>query len=289
MNAFEAALAALERATVLDKAAATARDVVGRVLGSSRVKDALHGTWLGHPLHPALAQVALGSYLSASVIDLVGGHCRESTRLIALGVAATVPTAAAGWADFSDAHEEQQRVGLVHAALNATAATAFLGVLAARARGRRARGLSVLGGVLGATAATLGGHMSFRQALGANHAEHVPHVGPGQWRSLGPLNDLPEGKPVRRHAGDLPVVVLRTDDTARVLADTCPHLAGPMSDGELGDDGTLTCPWHGSAFRISDGHVVHGPATAPLPCFETRVTDGALHAKVREIPGVPAG
>ena len=48
-----------------------------------------------------------------------------------------------------------------------------------------------------------------------------------------------------------------------------------LSDGELAD-GCLTCPWHGSVFRITDGSVARGPATAPQPAFETREVDGAI-------------
>ena len=39
-------------------------------------------------------------------------------------------------------------------------------------------------------------------------------------------------------------------------------MSGPLSEGDL-NDGCLACPWHGSAFRIADGTVAHGPATAP--------------------------
>jgi len=63
-----------------------------------------------------------------------------------------------------------------------------------------------------------------------------------------------------------------------VLADACPHLAAPLSDGKISDDGCIVCPWHGSAFRLDDGEVVHGPATAPAPRFRTRITDGTLEA-----------
>jgi nitrite reductase/ring-hydroxylating ferredoxin subunit len=35
----------------------------------------------------------------------------------------------------------------------------------------------------------------------------------------------------------------------------------------------VTCPWHGSTFRVSDGAVIHGPATARQPAFESRITE----------------
>ncbi|HEV7453019.1 MAG TPA: hypothetical protein VGO16_16870 [Pseudonocardiaceae bacterium] len=68
----------------------------------------------------------------ASLIDAVGGRRRESSGLIAVGLASTVPTVAAGWADWSDSHEDQQRVGLVHAALNAAAVACFAAALLRR-------------------------------------------------------------------------------------------------------------------------------------------------------------
>ena len=42
----------IERAQVLDKPVAAVRAVVTSVLRNRTVKDALHGVWLGHPLHP---------------------------------------------------------------------------------------------------------------------------------------------------------------------------------------------------------------------------------------------
>jgi nitrite reductase/ring-hydroxylating ferredoxin subunit len=101
---------------------------------------------------------------------------------------------------------------------------------------------------------------------------------------------------VRRIAGDVPVMVLRRADGVgpggiSVLADRCPHLSGPLHEGDVVDTGGeahIVCPWHGSEFRVSDGCVVHGPATAPVPQFEARVVDGELQARVVTLPGVPA-
>ncbi|MGH3854718.1 MAG: Rieske 2Fe-2S domain-containing protein [Pseudonocardiaceae bacterium] len=287
-------IARLERAVVLDRPAAAVRGVVQRLLRSRTLKDALHGVWLGHPLHPALAQIALGSFTSAALIDAVGGRRRESSGLIAVGLASTVPTVAAGWADWADSHEDQQRVGLVHAAVNATAVACFTAALLRR-RGERGSGrsLSLVGGTLSVLAAALGGHLSYRQATGANHGEEVPHVGPGDWQPLGPLAEFPLDQPVRRLAGDVPVFVLRRSGVCAVtvFSDRCPHLSGPLHEGELSEvDGEMciTCPWHASVFRLRDGAVVHGPATAPVPGFESRVESGMLAVRVRTLPGVSA-
>ncbi|HVH22669.1 MAG TPA: Rieske (2Fe-2S) protein [Pseudonocardia sp.] len=281
----------LERMTLLDGPATALRGVVERIVTNRTVKDALHGVWLGHPLHPGLAQAALGSFLSASTLDALRAGRAESSLLISIGLGAALPTAASGWTDWADSHEDQQRVGLVHAAANGTAVALYAGTLLARRRGHRARALSVSAGLTAGVGALLGGHMGYRQALGANHAEDVAHIGPERWQPLGAFDELPDGRPVRRVAGQVPVFVLRRGAEITVLSDRCPHLSAPLSDGELvgsGPDARVVCPWHGSEFRIADGCVVHGPATAPAPRFESRVVDGSLEARVVTIPGVPA-
>ena len=65
-------IARLERAQVLDKPAAAVRTVVQGLLKNRKVADALHGVWLGHPLHPGLAAVTAGSFISATLLDTVG-------------------------------------------------------------------------------------------------------------------------------------------------------------------------------------------------------------------------
>jgi nitrite reductase/ring-hydroxylating ferredoxin subunit len=166
------------------------------------------------------------------------------------------------------------RVGVIHAAGNITALGLYAASLAQR--GPRAARLLRLAGLAAVSASgLLGGHISFRLAGGANHAEQVPHLVEPGWQHLMPAADLPEGKPVRRLLGEVPVVAVRAGGAVRVLADRCSHMSGPLSDSQLAD-GCLTCPWHGSVFRIADGSVARGPATAPQPAFETREADGAI-------------
>jgi nitrite reductase/ring-hydroxylating ferredoxin subunit len=267
----------LEDAKGLDRLTAPVQRAA-RLLPPGWARDALYGVWLGHPLHPVLVQVPAGTWLSASFLDTWPGNERASRRLVLAGLAAAVPAALAGAADWSEQHEQQMRVGLVHAAANVAAVVLYAASVAAPAR--RARGLRLAGLAATGVGAFLGGHIAYRQSAGANQAEPVPHLVEPGWHDLMPvaeLSKLTDGNPVKRMLGDVPLVVVPDGDAVHVLADRCSHLSGPLSDGDC-HDGTLTCPWHGSTFRMADGSVVHGPTTAPQPVFRTRVADGMLQA-----------
>lgn len=273
-------LVRLENAAALDVVVEPVQRAVRRVLPPGRVRDALHGVGIGHPTHPVLVQATIGGLASATVCDLIGEE-RAARRLIGLGLLTALPSATAGIADWSEQHEQQMRTGLVHWAGNLTALTLYAASLISRQRGQTAAGrrLSVAGlAVLGASG-FLGGDIAFRQAGGANHAEAVPHlISPG-WHLLGPAADYPTGRPTRGTVDGVRVVVVRQGAGFDVLADECSHLSGPLSDGDLTwphDEPCLLCPWHGSAFRLRDGAVARGPATAPQPVFRTRVRDGSL-------------
>lgn len=267
------AISRLEQAASLDRVV-TVGQRAARLIRPGKIRDGLHGTWLGHPLHPLLVQAAAGSWLSASIVDFAARDEAASRLLTAAGLAASAPAIAAGAVDWSEQHEQQMRVGVVHAFANTVAAACYTGSLLVRAP-RASRALRLGGLAALAAGGVLGGHLSFRLAGGANHAEAVPHLIEPGWHHLTTVANLPENKPVRVLLGEVPVVAIRTGDQVHALADRCSHMSGPLSDGDLAD-GCLTCPWHGSVFRISDGAVAGGPATAPQPAFETRVVAGAV-------------
>ena len=263
----------LEQESRLDRLV-SAGQRAARLVRPGRLRDILHGVWLGHPLHPMLVQAPVGAWLSVAILDLSRRDEQVSRHLVAVGLVASAPAAMAGAADWSEQHEQQMRVGLVHAAGNVAALGLYGGSLVPRDP-RLSRALRFAGLAAVSVSGLLGGHISFRLAGGANHAEQVPHLVKPGWQYLMAAADLPEGKLVRQMLGEVPVVAIRTNGTVRVLADRCSHMSGPLSDGELAD-GCLTCPWHGSVFRIADGSVARGPATAPQPAFEAREADGAI-------------
>ncbi len=63
------------------------------------------------------------------------------------------------------------------------------------------------------------------------------------------------------------------------LDDTCPHEAGPLSEGQIiGED--IECPWHRSCFNIKTGRRTRDPATADVATFKVRLADDAVEVEV---------
>ncbi len=268
----------IERAPVLDRPVRALSGTVVRALPPGPRTDVLHGVPFGQPAHPALVRMPLGCWTSAVLLDLFRGTERASGTLVAVGLAAAMPSAATGLADWSALHRHQQRVGLVHAVSQAGAATLFGVSLLARLTGRPGNGkiLSAGGLAVATVGAYLGGHLALRLGAGASHAEPIGHLAALGWHDLCPLDDLPDGQLARRQLGYLSLLALRQGQAVHVLSDHCAHLGGPLHQGRVitvREADCVTCPWHGSTFRLSDGAVMHGPATARQPAFESRISD----------------
>ena len=163
--------------------------------------------------------------------------------------------------------------------------------LAARPGGRAARQGRLLsaGGLLAATAgAYLGGHLALRLGAGVSHAEPISHLAALGWHDLCPLAELPGRR------GPAPAQLPERARRARrrrgagargpLLAPG--RAAAPGAGGQRSGVPWVTCPWHGSAFRLSDGAVRHGPATARQPAFDARVTGaGMVQVRPQDPPG----
>ena len=273
----------LEELTVLDPVVAPLRRAVHAVIRPQAVQDTLYGTWLGHPLHPVLVQVPIGCFASAALLDVAGGgDTTDAADLLALaGVVSAVPAALAGANDWASANPQEQRSGLVHALANTVGLGCWAASLLARRGGDRGRGtvLGLAGLAAIAVGGTIGGHLSYRRALGADSNADIEDTGPVDWTDAGAA-ELPEGKPVLRQAAGTPVLLVRTGDRIDALVDRCSHQSGPLHEGDIAD-GCVTCPWHGSRFRLDDGSIVHGPSTHPQPSLDVRVSGDRLQVKLR--------
>lgn len=269
----------------LDKSARVLHQVSEPVFGPngpSGLKDALYGTWLGHPLHPSITDVPVGSWTASALFDLMG-YERAADATLKIGVAGAIGSAATGVPQWFDLQrmEEPRRLGALHAMLNSGALGLYLTSWALRNRGQRDAGVAtaLAGYGIAATSAWIGGHLSFKLGIGVSRqAFEAP---PSNWTDIGTLEELPDGELTRVEAKGIPIVVLRDGEYVYAASATCTHVGGPLDQGER--DGTcVTCPWHGSVFDLRDGTVVHGPATSTVHTYETQVENGTV--QIRAIP-----
>ncbi len=267
------------REHTLDALAGPASERVAHVVGTGTVKDALSGTWLGHPLHPLLTDLPIGFWTSAFTLDLLGGrHSRRAaTHLVAWGVVTAIPTAVSGASDWSDTGGAACRVGLVHAAANTTALVCYAASWVQRRRGRHWHGVAL--GLAGATAATVGGFLGghLLQTLGVGVDRTAFRAPPADWTRVAADPEITE-QPTCVMAGDAPVIVFRHAGRVVALDADCPHRGAPMADGALDGD-VLTCPWHGSQFHVPDGALLRGPSVTVLPAYDCRVVDGVVEVR----------
>jgi nitrite reductase/ring-hydroxylating ferredoxin subunit/uncharacterized membrane protein len=283
LTPLEPLVRAIESAEVLDPVAKWAGNNVRSMVPSGPVKDALSGTWLGHALHPMLTDVVIGSFTAASLLDLLapGDDGRASERLIALGLAAYLPTAAAGvndWADSEPVDDTVRRTGLVHAASNAVGAALYTASLRARRRGARGRGaaLGLAGMAVMSAGGYLGGHLSLSKGVGPDQTVFDP--GSTDWSPAADASQLPDGRPVRVVVDDTPVLLLRDGELIYAIHDRCSHRGCSLSEGEL--EGTeIVCGCHGSRFDLRSGALRGGPATSAQPSFQVRVEDGRVEVR----------
>ena len=78
MKTIDNLLARLEGLEQLDPISAVMSSGAAK-LGDTTV-DVLSGTWLGHPLHPALSDLPIGFWTSSFVLDLAVGGDAEQRR-----------------------------------------------------------------------------------------------------------------------------------------------------------------------------------------------------------------
>jgi hypothetical protein len=163
----------LENAAALDRVVDALQPTIKSVFGSGKRGWLLRGDWLGHAIHPLMTDFALGTWTSASLLDVFGGpgESAAAQRLIGSGLLVAAPTAWTGWAQWSAAGPRDKRVGLVHAGVNGLTIGIYAASWLARHRGRHQTGVRL---ALGAAAvssvgAYLGGHLAAARKVGTHH------------------------------------------------------------------------------------------------------------------------
>jgi nitrite reductase/ring-hydroxylating ferredoxin subunit/uncharacterized membrane protein len=287
--ASEALIKAVEQQQVLDRWSDQIQPLVRDAFNAAgpsgrQVKNVLHGTWLGHPLHPALTDVPLGAWTAAFALDAmesISGRKELGAGAdvaITVGLVGAAGAAVTGLTDWSETDGRARKVGLLHGVLNAGATALYATSLVLRRKKKRSAGLgfAMLGYAVSSAAAYLGGHLVFGEQIGVDHA--AAQEMPKEFVPVLADAELADGEMKRADAEGVAVLLVRREGEVCALAHTCSHLGGPLSEGKLDGD-VVQCPWHGSRFNVGDGSVVDGPATFPQPRFEVRTREGQIEVR----------
>jgi nitrite reductase/ring-hydroxylating ferredoxin subunit/uncharacterized membrane protein len=285
----------VENQTWLDKLAGPIQSWLLKFFGqpgqpNRKVKDLLNGTWLGHPVHPMLTDIPLGAWSGTMLLDLAWlneeaeGTARGADITLLLGLLGAGGAAVTGTTDWSDLDGTDRRVGLMHGLLNIGIAGIYTTSFVLRLMGKRRAGiaLSTTGYLTSLFSAYLGGELILAKGIGVNHVAW--QGGSNDFVEVMDMADLEEGKLTRVELPGspdnpgIPAVLLKQGNSIYAIGATCAHLGGPLDEGTCPGN-VVTCPWHGSSFRMSDGSVVNGPAVYAQPTFAVRVRNGKIELR----------
>jgi nitrite reductase/ring-hydroxylating ferredoxin subunit/uncharacterized membrane protein len=249
------------------------------------LKTLVHGTWLGHPLHPVLTDIPIGAWTLAVLFDIIylvrgtHGWISAADLTIFVGLLGALASAVAGYTDWSDTFGRERRVGIAHGLLNTLVLLIYLVSMILRVAGG-SRGLAIVlsfaGYAILLAAAFLGGDLVFGIGTGVNH--HAWQEVPVKFTRVLLEGQLNDGRLVKGLAGDTPILLYKKGDTVCAISETCSHAGGPLSEGELHGN-VVQCPWHGSRFDVCTGQVTGGPATVSQVRYETRIQNGQIEVR----------
>jgi len=241
---------------------------------STGLKDVLHGRQIGHSLHPMVTDLPIGFWTSALMLDLVGAK-RSARLMTAMGCATAVVAAASGTADWTATHGRERRLGLLHGALNLTGLACQATALVSRRHYTR---WNWIGSAITTATAYLGGELVYGRGVGVDHDAWT--AGPADWTPTCRVTDIPDGLMKGVEVEGRRVLLHRQGASVSAMENACTHMGGPLDEGRV-DGGVVTCPWHGSRFRLADGACMHGPATFPQLRLEVRVRGGMVEVRGR--------
>ena len=221
----------------------------------------------------------IGTLLLVVVLDLLNQPAAADVALVAT-ILFMLAAAVTGAADYTNTDGTARVRATTHSTLMVVALLLLLMSLALRAGAPTDRtvpiALSLIGFLIVTAAAYIGGDVVY--ILGNMVSRHAFRGAGAKWIKLdtGDVTDLatlPEATPTKAKAGINDLVLVRIADSIHAMHAVCAHAGGPLAQGTF-VDGCVECPWHGSRFRVTDGHVRRGPAVYDQPAYEIRAAEG---------------
>ena len=236
------------------------------------IQNFLHGSWLGHPVHAVVTDVPIGAMTVSIIADVLGQPVVADASLV-VGVLAMIASAVTGAADYAEVDGTARNRATVHSVVMVVSLVLYVISLLIRSGSPADRlvpiVIALVAYLLLALGAAIGGDLVY--LIGTHVNRHAWRGAGTKWikLELGDLTDIPEGGPTKLKAGINELAVVREGDRILAVHAQCAHAGGPLAEGSLVGD-AIECPWHGSRFRLANGHNVRGPAMYDQPAYDVR-------------------
>lgn len=266
--------------------ASVVRGFYGALGGPGRLlQDFLNGSWLGHSLHAVLVDVVIGGATAALLLDVlrlffgVAGLADATFWVVLLVFLSALGAAVTGLTDYKDTTEDTptRDVAGLHGLTNIVATVGFGVSMVQRMGAAHDAAFWVLlaSYLVVSVGGYIGGHIVFKHGYMVNFNAFARGKKAAEFTPVVAAAEVPEEAPTKVAFGATNVMLVRRGDVVYALKESCSHLGGPLSQGELKGD-TITCPWHFSTFRLTDGSVVHGPASSRQVSYRARIANAQV-------------
>jgi len=79
---------------------------------------------------------------------------------------------------------------------------------------------------------------------------------------------------------DPPVAVFNVNDAFFAIRNVCTHEEAPLSEGEVVEEETVVCPWHGACFSLRTGEALTPPAIEPVKTYPVVLREEDIYVEL---------
>ena len=99
------------------------------------------------------------------------------------------------------------------------------------------------------------------------------------WYKVCPLKDIEVDRLKKFKIKNIEFLVIRIGEQCSAFPPFCPHMAEPLEESGICNDGFLTCSKHLWQWDLATGSK-KGPSEKPLLMYETAILDGEIWVRI---------
>ena len=101
----------------------------------------------------------------------------------------------------------------------------------------------------------------------------------GEFINVANKKDVLAGKAISVNAKGKDIALFNVDGKFYAVDNECTHAGAPLCEGTINGT-TVTCPWHGAEFNLSDGQVLAAPACDPIKSYKVMIDGDDIKIEV---------